>query len=95
MTEGQEVVLSNGEQGATIMRREETVLGIQIRTAIESAYLYAKHNPRSEGAFMEKAMSLCTLTEEIASECMFAVPRAGKTLEGPSARFAELILSVY
>jgi hypothetical protein len=98
MSVGQEVALLMGEdgsQGATIVRREETVLGIQIRTAIESAYLYAKHNPRSEGAFMEKALSLCTLTEEIASECMFAVPRAGKTLEGPSARFAELIFSVY
>lgn len=98
MSVGQEVALLMGEdgsQGATIMRREETVLGIQIRTAIESAYLYAKHNPRSETAFMEKALSLCTLNEGIASECMFAVPRAGKTLEGPSARFAELIFSVY
>jgi hypothetical protein len=98
MSVGQEVALLMGEdgsQGATIMRREETVLGIQIRTEIESAYVYAKHNPRSEAQFMRKTLDLCTINEEVASECMFAVPRAGKMIEGPSARFAEIIFSVY
>jgi len=85
MSVGQEVALlmgENGEGGATVVKRDETALGVIIRTEIESQYLYAKHNPRSESEFIRKTLDLCTMNEEVAGECMFAVPRGGKTIEG-------------
>lgn len=98
MSVGQEVALlmgENGSQGATIVRRDETTLGVIIRTELESQYLYAKHNPRSESEFIQKTLDLCTMNEEVAGECLFSVPRGGRTIEGPSARFAEIIFSTY
>lgn len=52
----------------------------------------AKKYPRSVARFRKEAEALSCLDEETAGECMYAVPREGKTIEGPSARFAEIIL---
>jgi hypothetical protein len=52
----------------------------------------AKKYPRSVTRFRKEAESLSCLDEETAGECMYAVPREGKTIEGPSARFAEILL---
>lgn len=52
----------------------------------------AKKYPRSVARFRKEAEALATLDEETAGECMYALPRAGKTIEGPSARFAEILL---
>lgn len=47
--------------------------------------------PRSIKKFMTDARELVTLTEAVASECIYALPRGGETIEGPSARFAEIM----
>lgn len=52
----------------------------------------AKKYPRSVARFRKEAEALACLDEETAGECMYALPRAGKTIEGPSARFAEILL---
>lgn len=51
----------------------------------------AKRYPRSVTTFMREARALVTLNEAIAQQCIYALPRDGKTVEGPSARFAEVI----
>jgi hypothetical protein len=38
---------------------------------------------------------MATLTPEIAASCIYAIPRDGKTVEGPSARFAEVMVSAW
>ena len=59
----------------------------------------AKRYPRSIKAFLAEAMDLVTLSESIAEDCIFALPRgkddAGKKkfIEGPSVRFSEIIAS--
>lgn len=55
----------------------------------------AKKYPRSVKQFMNAARELVTLTEEIADDCIYALPRDGKNIEGPSARFAEVILHAW
>lgn len=52
---------------------------------------FALAHPRSIKGFRNRALQMATLTEEIASECIYALPRGGKTIEGPSARFAEIL----
>lgn len=51
----------------------------------------AKAYPRSIRTFIDEAKQLVTLTEEVAEECMYSLPRGDKPIEGPSARFAEII----
>lgn len=55
----------------------------------------AKRFPRSITTFMRRAQEMATLTPEIAGSCIYAIPRDGKTIEGPSARFAEVLLNAW
>ena len=55
----------------------------------------AKKYPRSVATFRRKAQGLVTLNEAIAKECVYAIPRDGKMIEGPSARFAEIMISTW
>src|SRR5712664_3702907 len=51
----------------------------------------AKRFPRSVTKFQGEAISLVSLNEETAEGCVYALPRDGRTIEGPSARFAEVV----
>jgi hypothetical protein len=44
---------------------------------------------------MRRAQEMATLTPEIAASCIYALPRDGKTIEGPSARFAEVMMHAW
>jgi len=58
---------------------------------IDQQIATAKRFPRSIKQFIDTATELATLDEETAEECIYALPRDGKTIEGPSARFAEIL----
>ena len=62
-------------------------IDIQIQTA--------KRYPRSVKQFMADALDMATLDEETAAACFYALPRDGKTIEGPSARLAEIVASAW
>jgi len=55
----------------------------------------AKAYPRSIERFRRAAITQATLTEDIARSCKYALPRGGKTIEGPSIRMAEIIYSAW
>lgn len=63
----------------------------QARGEVDTQIATAKRFPRSIRQFKERALSLATLDEETASSCFYALPRDGKTIEGPSARLAEIV----
>jgi hypothetical protein len=69
---------------ATIMRAE---IDVQISTA--------KNYPRSLTQFRNKAMTMLMLDQAVAEECFYVLPRAGKTIEGPSVRLAEIVAASY
>lgn len=79
----------------TIVKDEQTSYYLQTKAEIDTQIATAKAFPRSEGAFIEKAISRATLTEEIAQSCIYALPRGGKPIEGPSVRLAEIIVASY
>jgi hypothetical protein len=68
-------------------------LEILSKAEIDTQIATAKQYPRSIKRFRSECLDMATLTEEIAGECIYALPRGGKTIEGPSARFAEIIAS--
>lgn len=53
----------------------------------------AKRWPRSIDRSLKQALTLATLDEQSAQSCFYALPRAGKTIEGPSTRLAEIMAS--
>jgi hypothetical protein len=55
----------------------------------------ARRYPRSVKKFRDKVLELATLNEAIAGECIYALPRGGKVIEGPSVRFAEIVQSAW
>jgi hypothetical protein len=55
----------------------------------------ARRYPRSIRRFIDKAMEMATLDEGTAGACFYALPRDGKTVEGPSARLAEICASAW
>jgi len=61
--------------------RAETVLQME----------FARKYPRSVVQFKREALTLATEDEETAGSCFYALPRAGKTIEGPSVRLAEIV----
>lgn len=77
-----EVAMSPADAGALAMLNKSEI-DMQIATA--------RRYPRSVTKFIGEATSLVALNEAVAEECIYALPRDGKTIEGPSARFAEIM----
>lgn len=73
--------------GEIMSSLEASNLDMQITTA--------KKFPRNIKRSMEQALAMACLSEDIAADCCYAIPRAGKTIEGPSVRLAEIIASAW
>lgn len=59
----------------------------EIDVQIATAHKY----PRSIKKFQNEAITTATTSEEVAASCMYNLPRAGKNIEGPSVRLAEIV----
>lgn len=70
-------------------------LAILNKSEIDIQIATAKEYPRSIKQFQTDVMDLATLSEDVAADCTYALPRAGKMIEGPSARFAEIVASAW
>jgi hypothetical protein len=65
------------------------------RAEIDIQISTAKRYPRDMDRFIDQATSLATKNERIAATMGYAVPRGGKTVEGPSVRMAEILAHSY
>ena len=81
MEESQSMVVESG----TVALLNKSEIDMQVATA----HKY----PRSIKKFRDECLQMVTLNESVAESCIYALPRGGKTIEGPSARFAEVIAS--
>lgn len=79
---------------AELVSENSTVTLIE-RSEIEHQIATARRFPRSIKNFRDEALAMVTLSESVADQCVYALPRGGKTIEGPSARFAEIITSAW
>lgn len=61
------------------------------RAQIDVQVMTAKQYPRSVTAAMRRATELATLDQGTAASCIYALPRDGKIIDGPSARLAEIV----
>jgi len=78
-----------------VVTAESGTLAILNSSEIDRQIATAHKYPRSIKRFRADMFDLVTLTEDVARECIYALPRKqdGKriTIEGPSARFAEIV----
>lgn len=84
--EGREVSGMSVE-GGTVALLNRSEIDMQVSTAHKF--------PRSIKRFRQEALAMVTLNESVAESCIYALPRSGKTIEGPSARFAEVVASAW
>lgn len=92
--------LANGETierevESTSMVAESGLVAMLNKSEIDQQIATAHKYPRSLKLFRDQALQMVTLNEDIAKSCIYALPRAGKMIEGPSARFAEVIASAW
>jgi hypothetical protein len=80
-----------GGEVATTASNIELISAAEINQQIATA----KKDPRSVAKFLRDARALVTLNESVAQQCIYALMRDGKTIEGPSARFAEIIVHAW
>jgi hypothetical protein len=73
----------------------ESSLSLITKAEIDIQISTAKAFPRSLKMFIDRAMSMATVSESVAESCSYALPRGGKSLEGPTVRLAEIICSSY
>lgn len=63
------------------------------KAEIDQQISTARSYPRSIERAVKNILTLATLDEETAESCIYALPRGGKPIKGPSARFAEIVAS--
>jgi hypothetical protein len=65
------------------------------RAEVDQQITTARAYPRSIKQVTDRIYSLATLDKESAEESMYALPRGGKPITGPSIRFAEIVKQSY
>ena len=81
--------------GSDLVTRTEigdiSVLSELTRAEIDIQVATAKNYPRSLQRFQEECYELATMDQETAESMFYGFKRAGKWIEGPSVRFAEIV----
>lgn len=94
---GQEIITADGEvieDGDHIQPPalvDTATLSALVKAEIDTAITTARSFPRSVKRAIDNIVTLATLDEATAVECIYALKRGGKTLRGPSIRLAEII----
>lgn len=93
MTDSENEVVPS--EATTMMVPEAGVLTAISRAELDQQITTARAYPRSVTQFRKEALAMATLTPEVAEACLYALPRAGGTIEGPSVRLAEIVASAW
>lgn len=80
---------------AEILNADSGTVALLNKSEIDMQISTAHKYPRSIKRFRDESLAMVTLNEAVAQECIYSLPRDGKNIEGPSARFAEVIASAW
>ena len=70
-------------------------VGAIVRSEVEAQLDAAHKYPRSLARFLKDAVSLATISQDVAESCIYSIPRDGKLIAGPSVRLSEICASAY
>lgn len=85
----------NIEEGRELLSAESGTVALLNKSEIDMQIATAHKYPRSIKKFRNNVQDMVTISETVAQECIYAIPRDGKMIEGPSARFAEVVASAW
>lgn len=88
-------LMNSGDDEKTIVHVAAGAAGAIARSEVEAQLDAAHKYPRSVSRFMQEALSLATISQEVAESCIYSLPRDGKMITGPSVRLAEICASAY
>lgn len=71
------------------------VLATLQRAEIDGQVMTAKAYPRNVPKIKQELTALVTMDEDTADDCIYALPRGQKHIKGPSARFADALISFW
>lgn len=82
------------------VRVDNSMLAALTSAEIDTQIATARRFPRSIAKFQKEVQAMACLNADVAADCMYALPRKDKsgqtkTIEGPSARFAEIVISAW
>lgn len=85
--------LADGElnESSLTLIEPQSSIGPMVRAEIDSQIATAKQYPRRIRDSLKNAIALATMTEGMAQSCIYALPRGGKVITGPSVRLAEIV----
>ncbi len=75
---------------AELVALDTAVIEQQTRAQIEIQMDFAARNPRNTVQVSKRCRELIESDRGLAAQCFYSLPRAGKTISGPSVRLAEL-----
>src|SRR5690606_20858666 len=91
-----EIITQDGEVMEETTAITTVSMAVQLQKAeIDQLVSTAHAFPRSLKRVQSNILSMATLDEESAEECIYALPRGGKPIRGPSIRFAEILKQSY
>jgi hypothetical protein len=90
----QELITQDGEVIESMGISSSVAVQLQ-KAEIDQLITTARAYPRSMSRVQNAIMNMATLDEESAEECMYALPRGGKPIKGPSIRFAEILKQAF
>lgn len=83
------------EETQTAVQVEPSVIYQQDKAAIDIQISTAKAYPRSISRAMENAIALVSMNSEVASSCIYSLPRKGKAITGASVHLAKIIAQTW
>jgi hypothetical protein len=83
------------ETDSEVITAESGTVALLNKSEIDMQIATAHKFPRSIKKFRDETLQMVTLNEQVAQECIYSLPRDGKNIEGPSARFAEVVASTW
>jgi hypothetical protein len=89
------LVIADSTPGGEIVNVDQSTWLNAQRVEIDRQVATAKQYPRNVKTAVEEAESLATATEDIASQMFYALPRAGKVIEGPNVRLCEVFFQTW
>lgn len=81
------------EEGANQISVSQSLAVSLARAEVDQQIATARAMPRSIKRAVANITTLATLDDVSAEECVYALPRGGKPIKGPSVRLAEIIAS--
>jgi hypothetical protein len=94
-TETLDMATAGADDDTEVQVIDASAIAALNQSEIEQQVATAHRYPRSVARFREDLLEMATLDQATADSCIYALPRGGKTIEGPSVRFAEMVASTW